>query len=373
MAKRHTVLIVDDDPDVLLSLELFLERDYHVLAARGGAEALELLKLHQVAVIIADQRMPGMTGVEMLEHSIAISPDSMRIMLTGFADLESIIKAINEGRIYRYISKPWEPVDLEIDVKHAVETYDMRRLKQEVDVATWIQQHLFQDSWPQVSGYEIAAASRPSHEVGGDYFDISQDDAGRIWAALGDVTDKGVPAALNMATFRALYHSALGTTDDLSTAVHYISDGLAKCTPTQVYATMSCGILDPEQNTYRYINAGHPYPLLVKSDGKRETGHVSGMPVGFDPMFSADAVYEEHQMALTSGDLLVIYSDGVTEAPNAQDPDDLFDEDRLFDVMTAQVTQSAETAMEAIFDEVTAFQGGGIQSDDVTLIVIKVK
>ncbi|MBT5831739.1 MAG: response regulator, partial [Candidatus Latescibacteria bacterium] len=121
-----TVLIVDDEPDILDSLALSLEMDYEVLTATNGADGLDLLREHRVALIISDQRMPKMTGVEFLAQAQEVSPDSVRMMLTGFADFDAIIEAVNKGQIYRYISKPWEPADLEIDVRQAIERYEMQ-------------------------------------------------------------------------------------------------------------------------------------------------------------------------------------------------------------------------------------------------------
>ena len=120
---KHKILIVDDEPDICDSLELSLELDYDVLTANTGAEGLELLQQNEIALIISDQRMPKMTGVEFLARAQEISPSTVRLMLTGFADFDAIIEAINKGQIYRYISKPWEPAKLEIDVRQAVERY----------------------------------------------------------------------------------------------------------------------------------------------------------------------------------------------------------------------------------------------------------
>ena len=124
--QNATILIVDDEPDILDTLRLFLEDDYQVLTATSGAEGLELLSQNQVVLIISDQRMPQMKGTEFLERAREVSPDSLRMMLTGFSDYDAIIEAVNRGHIYRYISKPWEPGDLKITIREAVESYRMR-------------------------------------------------------------------------------------------------------------------------------------------------------------------------------------------------------------------------------------------------------
>ncbi len=121
----HGILIVDDEPAILESLELTLGDDYRVLTAASGEEGLEVLKREAVALIITDQVLPSMSGVEFLERAIELNPRAIRMMLTGYADIGSLVRAINEGRIYRYISKPWEPDEVRLNVKRALEAFDL--------------------------------------------------------------------------------------------------------------------------------------------------------------------------------------------------------------------------------------------------------
>jgi two-component system response regulator HupR/HoxA len=122
---RYAVLLVDDEEGILESLELTLEGDYRVFAANTGQKGLEILEREEIALIIADQVMPGMTGVEFLEKAIEKNPSAIRMMLTGYADIHSLVRAINTGRIYRYVPKPWEPDELRLNVKRALEAYEL--------------------------------------------------------------------------------------------------------------------------------------------------------------------------------------------------------------------------------------------------------
>ncbi|PWU14615.1 MAG: hybrid sensor histidine kinase/response regulator [Bdellovibrio sp.] len=126
---KQTIFCVDDENDNLDALERIFRAKYKVLRALSGAEALQILDQYPdpIAVIITDQRMPQMTGVEFLEKSLAKRPDSIRILLTGYTDMESIIAAVNTGQIYRYINKPWDPLDLLNTVNRAVERFNMAR------------------------------------------------------------------------------------------------------------------------------------------------------------------------------------------------------------------------------------------------------
>ncbi|MDX9731180.1 MAG: hybrid sensor histidine kinase/response regulator [Bdellovibrionales bacterium] len=122
---KHTILCVDDEVDNVDSLERLFRNKYTVLKATSGAEALKHLDRNRVTIIISDQRMPQMTGVEFLSKSLKTHPDAIRILLTGYADIEVVIEAINNGQVYRYVTKPWDPVDLVNTVDKAVERYEL--------------------------------------------------------------------------------------------------------------------------------------------------------------------------------------------------------------------------------------------------------
>ena len=125
--RRFPVLVVDDEPDILRTFAFNYEDDFTVRTAPSGARALELLAGEDVAVIVADQRMPGMTGTEFLEHSVQVRPDAMRIILTGYTDVEAIVAAINKSRIYRYVTKPWESEELRLTLRRAIEAFHLGR------------------------------------------------------------------------------------------------------------------------------------------------------------------------------------------------------------------------------------------------------
>ncbi|MCB1189012.1 MAG: diguanylate cyclase [Leptospiraceae bacterium] len=127
--KRHTILIVDDEESNLRGLRKILEDEYKILEAKNGKEALDILNLHKetnISLIITDQRMPKLTGVELLASSIQIIPQAIRIILTGYTDIDCIIDAINKGHIYKFITKPFDPNDLKLTIKRALEAYELQ-------------------------------------------------------------------------------------------------------------------------------------------------------------------------------------------------------------------------------------------------------
>lgn len=121
----YNILVVDDEINNLKLLKRTFRKDYNVFMASGGEEGLDVLKQNRIDLIITDQRMPGMTGVDFLEKTIEDYPDIIRLIITGYTDADALIKAINTGRVYRYIKKPWEPEELKNTVKRALESYQL--------------------------------------------------------------------------------------------------------------------------------------------------------------------------------------------------------------------------------------------------------
>lgn len=122
--EKHSVLIVDDEPDILLSLNGLLRRDFQVFTAETGERALEIMQERPIHVVMTDQRMPSMTGVELMGRVRSEHPEAIRIIFTGYADTRAVVEAINTGGLYRYITKPWDPDDLIDVIREAANRYD---------------------------------------------------------------------------------------------------------------------------------------------------------------------------------------------------------------------------------------------------------
>jgi len=125
MARRHTILVVDDEPDVVQSVQDLLRLDYKVLGATRATEGIKIMESVEVQVVISDQRMPEMTGVEFLRRVRDHHPDTLRLLITGYADIKAVIDAINQGSVYRYITKPWDPDELQTIIRQATQQYDL--------------------------------------------------------------------------------------------------------------------------------------------------------------------------------------------------------------------------------------------------------
>jgi len=132
---KYKVLIVDDEPANLRALERLFRGRYDVLTAASGAAALQLLRQQDVALLIADQRMPEMTGIELLKQTVTLRPRMVRIILTGYTDVNALVEAINSGQVYRYVTKPWSNEELQLTVKRALEHYETNRNRWELELA----------------------------------------------------------------------------------------------------------------------------------------------------------------------------------------------------------------------------------------------
>lgn len=125
----YKIMIVDDEPANLRVLARLFRQDYQVVTAESAAEALTLLQTHDVALLISDQRMPETTGIELMKQTVALRPQMVKILLTGYTDVEALIESINSGLVYRYLTKPWNNEDLRVTVRRALDHYESTKAK----------------------------------------------------------------------------------------------------------------------------------------------------------------------------------------------------------------------------------------------------
>src|SRR5205809_23684 len=130
---KYKILIVDDEPANLRALQRLFREDYDVLVAASGIEALDLLNHHEVALLVTDQRMPEMTGIELLKKTVTLRPRMLRIILTGYTEVDALVEAINCGHVYRYVTKPWTNEELRLTVKRALEHYETNKRRSDLE------------------------------------------------------------------------------------------------------------------------------------------------------------------------------------------------------------------------------------------------
>lgn len=239
------------------------------------------------------------------------------------------------------------------------------RLERELQLAMEIQQRFQPTAPPVVPGYEFQGISFPCYEIGGDYYDFIPRADGRMVIALGDVSGKGTAAALLMSSLHAAIHAQTGSHDSLVETISAVNKYLAENIPPNRFVTLFYAELDPDSGTLSFLNAGHNPPLIVHAAGTVEQLAAGGLPLGIRP----NAEYREGRTQLQLGDVLVIYSDGVTEAASPSGEE--FGPTRLYEVVQRNVDASAAGIRDRIESALTKFSQGTQAADDITLVIVK--
>src|SRR5215217_4016539 len=243
---------------------------------------------------------------------------------------------------------------------------ERERIEQELRVARLIQQTLLPKAVPELGGWNVAAYYQPAREVGGDFYDFLELDDGHLGLVVGDVTDKGVPAALVMATTRAMLRASAQRLDSPAEVLRQVNDVIVRDIPPNMFITCLYAILDTRSGKLRYANAGHDLPYLRHKGRSGDTTELraTGMPLGLMPgMF-----YEEKEAVLEEGDSILFYSDGLVEA---HDPHyEMFGFPRLQGFVGAH--PGGATMIDFLLKELARFVGDSWeQEDDITLVTLE--
>jgi serine phosphatase RsbU (regulator of sigma subunit) len=242
---------------------------------------------------------------------------------------------------------------------------ERERLERELALASEIQQRFQPTAPPHITGYELQGISFPCYEIGGDYYDFIEREDGRLVIALGDVSGKGTAAALLMSSLHAAIHAQSASHDSLVATISAVNRYLADNIPANRFVTLFYAELEPESGSLSFLNAGHNPPLIVHAAGTVEQLASGGLPLGIKP----DADYREGRTQLQPGDVLVIYSDGVTEAVSPSGEE--FGPTRLYEVVQRNVEASAAGIRDRIESSLTKFAQGTSAADDITLVIVK--
>lgn len=245
------------------------------------------------------------------------------------------------------------------------EQMERERLEREQQVASEIQQRFLPATAPVVAGYELQGISFPCYEIGGDYYDFIQREDGRLVVALGDVSGKGTAAALLMSSLHAAVHAQADIHNSLVKTISAVNRYLVDSIPANRFVTLFYAELDPQNGSLSFLNAGHNPPLIVHTGGTMEQLASGGLPLGI--MTNAD--FREGRTKLYPGDVLVIYSDGVSEATNPNGEE--FGPTRLYEVVARNLDASAGGIRDRIESALTKFCQGTPAADDITLVIVK--
>jgi sigma-B regulation protein RsbU (phosphoserine phosphatase) len=381
----QTILAVDDTPTNISLLAGLLGEQYKVRAATNGAKALELAAANPPDLILLDIMMPGLSGYDVLERLRA--DVRLRhipvIMISAVDEIESVIRCIELGA-EDYLPKPFNPTLLRTRVGASLEKKRLRddivrhldQIENELKAAREIQLSMvpldFRVPTP-AQPVEIFATLEPAREIGGDLYDFFWGEDGRLYFVVADVSGKGAPAALFMARIKTmmrlvatLFRAPAGTPVEPGQILERINEDVCGDNRQDMFVTVFFGILDPVTRRLSYCSAGHNSPyVLSAAHGATPLGGPNGIPLGIDGSYP----YETGTRQLHDGDCLFVYTDGVTEAMDAEQS--FFTDKRLAGVLTPLVGAPARAVVSEVIASVRDFAGGEPQADDIAAMAIR--
>jgi sigma-B regulation protein RsbU (phosphoserine phosphatase) len=378
------IVIADDEPDIeLLVRQRFRkqirDKSYSFLFAGDGSQALDLIESNpDVELVLSDINMPVMDGLTLIGKLKESHADVASVIVSAYGDMDNIRKAMNRGA-FDFLTKPINFDDFEATVQKTLEQHRilreatatrsrLTRIERDLDIAAEIQQSLLPHTFPPVvadAQFLIDASMHPAREVGGDFYDYIQIDDHRVGLVIGDVSGKGVPAALFMAMSKALLKAAAQAGGTPGECLQRTNDLLNADNRANMFVTVFYAILDLRTGQLDYASGGHNPPYHVQRDRVVALPGTGGTVLGM----IENLTYDSASIQLEPGDSLLLYTDGVTEAMN---PDSsLFGEDRLEEILQRLGPVSPQLIIEGVFREVIAFAAGAPQSDDVTALAVQ--
>ena len=422
----ETILIVDDDLDILELLKMNLEPEgYNVRTADNGKSAVQSACANPPDLILLDVMMPEKNGFEVIEElkNIEDTKNVPVILVTARGQTEDKVLGLDTGAD-DYITKPFDLREVTARVEAVLgrtrpikyinplmramgdkfSEEGLQQLAGHLQAAAAIQNKLLPEQAPSLEGFDIATLLQSSTSVSGDFYDFIPLNETQIGLVLGDVKGNGIPAALLMVMIRTALRLLCDEEDTPASILKRVNDLVVRDTEADLFATMVYGILDVVNSTFTYSNGGHCYPFHWKNTGEMGGLKTEGMLIGaFE-----EATFSSDTCSLSPGDILVFYTDGITETearndelagsgqPSAisnkglpvnknlstegsrrleetdsQFTDSYYGADRLAACISKNAGESASVLCDAIVNELTLFSGSTSPHDDRALIVVK--
>ncbi len=375
-------------------IAVFLRRDrnFHLQQSIGIAIDREMHFEESSSAVrnLARSNQPATLYRENPDGWFLLAEDGERTLLDSLGS-ELLLPLAGRDRLLGFISlgskrseEPYTPSDLRLlqsvstqaglaleisALVHSLasEAAQRERIDREIEIAREVQERLFPQSIPKLPGHSIHGACRPAQGVGGDYYDVLPLDDGTLGLAIGDVSGKGISAALLMASLRAsLRGMTMDGPADLARMMTRVNRLVYESSATNRYATFFFGVYHPGTGLLRYVNAGHNPPYVLRGD-ELHTLEGGGPVIGLLP----DASYEECHLTLEAGDLLLAYTDGISEALNLSEQE--WGEERMLAAARDRLPQDASTILRHIVQEADRFAAAAPQHDDMTLLLMKLE
>jgi sigma-B regulation protein RsbU (phosphoserine phosphatase) len=385
-AEGPRILVVDDNDDNRYTLTLYLDLEGYgnVETAQDGEEAIARLGEAEFDLVLLDVMMPKIDGYQVLTW-VKEQPrlrDLPVIMISALNEMNSVVRCIELGAV-DYLLKPFNPVLLKARLGSTLEKKKLRdeiaahlaRLEQEVEAARRLQMAMVPHAFPQPSAafpLELNASMEPAREVGGDLYDFFTTEDGKLCFLIGDVSGKGMPAALFMARTKSL----IRITTELMRARHGDAAGpaeiiarvnreLCQDNGDLMFVTLFFAMITPATGELEFCNAGHNAPYRLNGQTVTTIEGGKGIILGVRP----DAAYSTGRLALAPGDGVYLFTDGVTEANNAAE--ELFGEARLEAALCAADGAPCAEIVKSVSAAVRAFVGAALPSDDITMLALR--
>jgi sigma-B regulation protein RsbU (phosphoserine phosphatase) len=390
--EKQKVLIVDDTPQNIHVLMETLKDNYKIVAATSGAKALQLATRDPLPdLILLDVMMPEMSGYEVCEQ---LKKDPLTekipvIFVTALHEAGDEEKGLELGAL-DFITKPFHPALVKARVRNQLELKRHRdhleeevqrrtqelldanlarqKLENELDVARGLQRSMLaadKFGLPGAGGGALAALLRPARHVGGDLYDYLLLEPGKLLLILGDVSDKGVAAALFMVRALTLLRSFAPTAPSPDRLLSLVNTALCRDNDTFMFVTLACCVVDLETLEWSYSSGGHEPPLLLGDGEPRFIELEAGPALGL----LEDASFPMHRGKMAAGSTLLLYTDGVTEAEDASQA--CYGPERLLRAAGALLDADPEGLVEGISASVREFVGLFEQSDDLTMLAVR--
>jgi len=410
--KKYTILYVDDEESNLRIFRMAFKREYNVLTAPGGNEAIEMLRSNDIQCLITDQKMPEMTGTELLEKVLPEFPDVIRMILTGFADIEAIVKAVNKCGIYKYITKPWDKGEMKLTIDKALEAYELKsdkvklidqlekansNLEEKVEVRTKelaelnkrlmdsIKYAMTIQNAMLISPETIKEAFsdffilfRPLDIVSGDFYwfaEIEDEDQKLTFIVSVDCTGHGVAGALmsmigesllNQIVYEHEIYEANEILDNLNLGIQEILNQ----TENNMHHGMDAGIMVIERGTHQVHFAGAKQNLLYSENNKIKT--IKGERLSIGGFVDQERGYKKHSLKYEEGETsFYMFSDGFQDQFGGPD-NKKFSSSRLTDAIEDSLDKDMEGQKITLERTLEKWIGEEKQTDDILVMGIKV-
>lgn len=381
----NRILVVDDEPDLqMLVLQKFRhqirEGAYQFDFAENGAVALNMVESNpDYSLVLTDINMPEMDGLTLLGHLNGRKrADLKTVVVSAYGDMDNIRTAMNRGA-FDFITKPIDFTDLETTMLKTIDEVgrirDAMKAKEqlsgirfELDTAARIQQKILKREYPAYPNrkeFDLFASMVAAKDVGGDLYDFFFIDDDRLAFLIGDVSGKGIPAAIYMAVCRTMIRAVASQVVDPGECLRKVNMMLIPESEMTTFVTVFYGVYNTRTGEIRYCNGGHNLPYVRRVDGTVEMLEATeGLLLGKIPNIE----YDVKKVKLAKGDMIVLYTDGVTEA---MDPDgEMYEEPRFEEFLARASNDNPSHLVKGAMADVLSFTRGAEPSDDITLLAL---